>query len=393
MLLAAPALARPQTPGPLCTDCPPPPPTGSVAVTPDGATTATRGANTGGYSEAFTVKNTGSAADTFFITCQGFTNVTCSGVSASPVILAPAAEVQVTASYAVGSVGTGRLRLRAFSDASAAIDTGWYNVPVGPTVTLVAPVLTSGARALVRTRQPLVRATFLPGGSPIDSTLTTLLWRGENVTTLARANRGLVEWEPDSTRWLTVGDSAQIAVTACAQGGPCTTVTRWAVLANDSVPVLGFGGMPLEALGRRFSAPFGPGLAVRGAELETGFGTAPYFSMGAARSAGLAYSTRQSYPRALVPVDLELPWPAGTPDQVKLTLFDGATRLDSLVLASPSCATGAVHRCRAVLQGDFSSSSFSVPTRKWLTVEARVTSGATTQIAADSVEVVLVDRR
>ena len=31
-----------------------------------------------------------------------------------------------------------------------------------PTVTLVVPVLTSGSRAVVRTRQPLIRATFLP---------------------------------------------------------------------------------------------------------------------------------------------------------------------------------------------------------------------------------------
>ena len=60
---------------------------------------------------------------------------------------------------------------------------------------------------------------------------------------------------------------------------------------------------------------------------------------------------------------------------------------------SPTCATGAVRRCRAVLQGDFSGSTFSTATRKWLTVEGRVKSGGTTNTALDSVEVVLVDRR
>jgi RHS repeat-associated protein len=95
-----------------------------------------------------------------------------------------------------------------------------------------------------------------------------------------------------------------------------------------------------------------------------------------------------------VPVDLELTWPAGNPDQIKLTLFDGGVKLDSLVLTTPTCATGATRRCRAVLQGDFATpGSFNTPTRKWLTIEARVTSGATTQIGTDSVEAVLVDRR
>ena len=135
--------------------------------------------------------------------------------------------------------------------------------------------------------------------------------------------------------------------------GVCTTVTRWAVLENDSKPVLGFTGMPLEALGRQFAASFGPGLGVSGAEVETGFGIPSYVSLGVGRSAGLVYSTRQSYPRALVTVDLELTWPAGTPDQIKLDLWDGAAKLDSLVLASPTCATGAARRCRAAMEHVF----------------------------------------
>jgi hypothetical protein len=41
-------------------------------------------------------------------------------------------------------------------------------------VTLVAPVLTSGSRAVVRTRQPIIRATFLPSGTAIDTAATVL---------------------------------------------------------------------------------------------------------------------------------------------------------------------------------------------------------------------------
>ncbi|MBK9065282.1 MAG: hypothetical protein IPL76_00105 [Gemmatimonadetes bacterium] len=66
------------------------------------------------------------------------------------------------------------------------------------------------------------------------------------------------------------------------------------------------------ALGSAFTAPFGPGLSVAGAEVETGVATVPYFSMNAPRSLGLVYSTRQSAPRVLVPVDVEPRLPPGT---------------------------------------------------------------------------------
>ena len=306
--------------------------------------------------------------------------------------LDPNEDAEISVGYNVGGT-SGVLKLSA---SGGGTDNGTYNITAlagPPFVTLVVPTLTAGARALVRTRQPVLRATFATNGASIDTLATVLRWRGEVVTNLARHNKGLLEWEVDSTRWLAVGDSALVEVTACGTSGGCTTATRWAVLLNDQKPVLGFTGMALEALGRAFAAPFGPGLSLSGAEVEAGFSVPSYMSMGTARSAGLVYSTRQAYPRALVPVDLELPWPAGTPDQVKLVLLDGITRLDSVVLATPTCATGAVKRCRVTLQGDFSASSFSAPVRKWLTVEASVTSGAVTQTGSDSVEVVLVDRR
>jgi RHS repeat-associated protein len=325
-----------------------------IQVKPDGQTGPTALANTSGYSALFTVLNPGNNTHTYDITCTGTAPVTCTGTSVSSVTLNPGDSALVFAFYSVGAAGTGKIWLYATDVAS---DSGWYNIPVSasvPSVTLVAPVLS------------------------------------EVVTGLARANHGLIEWEVDSTRRLGVGDSALLEVTACNTSVGCQTMQRLVVLPNDNKPVLGFTGVPLEALGRQFSSPFGPGFSVAGGEVETGIGIPAYFSMGSARSAGLVYSTRQSYPRALVPVDLEVTWPAGTPDQIKLTLLDAGVKVDSLVLTSPTCATGAVRTCRAVLQGEFSAST---PTRKWLTVEARVTSGASTQVSRDSVEVVVVDRR
>ena len=152
--------------------------------------------------------------------------------------------------------------------------------------------------------------------------------------------------------------------------------------------------MPSEALGRAFSSPFGPGLAVTAGEIEAGVSTVPYVSRGVPRSTGLVYSTRQSYPRVLVPVDLELTWPAGTPDDLTFVLQDGTTVLDSVRFASPTCLTGSVRRCRAVLQGDFMGEHVSDP-------DPEVAPGGgpghvrghDPERPSDSVEVVLVDRR
>jgi len=364
----------------------------SVDVTPDGATSTV---NTGVTdTAAFTVRNNGDNSNTYSFECFATGVLVCGTITPPSASLGTFTETTVKVAYTKTGVGSGTLTLEA--DGTQAVDVGSYNITVvaPPAVTLVVPTLTSGSRAVVRTRQPLILGRMTPAaGWLIDTTKTVLSWRGVNVTKSSRNNRGLIEWEVDSTQRLAVGDSGLVSLKVCGTNNGCVTVTRWAVLLNDQKPVLGFTGMPLEALGSQFSSSFGPGLSVSGADVETAFGTVPYFSMGAPRSFGMSYSTRQSYPRALVPVDLELPWPAGTPDQIKLVLIDGATRLDSLVLASPTCATGALKRCRAVLQGDFSASTFSSPTRKWLTVEASVTSGATTQMGSDSVEVVLVDRR
>lgn len=353
--------------------------------------TAAAPLNSSNNTVVWVVQNTGTIAegDDYTLTCRGTGGITCGTVTPSTVHLAPSDTAHVTVQYSVGST-VGNLWFKA---AGVAVDSGDITITANPSITLVVPVLTSGSRAVVHNRQPLIRALFTTNGSPVDTTKTKLVFRSDTVTTLARANRGLIEWDVDSARWIAVGDSALISVTACAQNSVCSTVTRWAVLPADNKPVLGFTGVPLEALGRQFGAPFGPGFSVSGAEIEAAIGTPAYVSMGASRSAGLVYSTRQSYPRALVPVDLEVTWPAGTPDQIKVLLWDGAVKLDSVTLTSPTCATGSSRRCRTVLQGDFSASSFATPTRKWLTAEVRVTSGGTTQTATDSVEVVLVDRR
>ncbi len=98
----------------------------SVSVTPDGATAATRAANTGGYSESFTVTNSGSASNTFSFTCNGL-RVTCGTVPA-PVTLGPGLQTTVTMPYSAGAAGTGELTLTA--SGTNAINDGSYLVPI-----------------------------------------------------------------------------------------------------------------------------------------------------------------------------------------------------------------------------------------------------------------------
>lgn len=376
------------------------PPDLTVTITPASIDRAVQQSN---LTAAFLVRNN-TANKTYTniqLSCSATGVVACQSVDpVSIASLGPGDVFDGEVTYATGNAGTGVVTVTAVGPTASGTQT--VTVLAGPTITLEAPILTSGSRAVVRTRQPVVRARYVAAGAQagaaVDSTTISLTWRGVDVTSAARVSRGLLEWEPDSTEDLgTVGsataDSAEVSIHVCAVIGSCRTTTRWVVLPNDQQPILGFSGVPFEALGRAFASPFGPGLSVTAGELEAGVSTVPYVSMGVPRSTGLVYSTRQSYPRTLVPVDLELTWPAGTPDDLTFILKDGATRLDSVRFVSPTCATGAVRRCRAVLQGDFSASTFTTPTRKWLAVEARVKSGATTKTSVDSVEVVLVDRR
>jgi len=105
-----------------------------VAVTPHGATGPQRIAGSSGNSENFTVQNTGTAQNTYNLSCPNSANVTCTGLtihgnSVSSVTLAGGNSDTVVASYNVGAaVGTWTLSLTATG--TNASDAGSYQVPV-----------------------------------------------------------------------------------------------------------------------------------------------------------------------------------------------------------------------------------------------------------------------
>src|SRR5437899_2118726 len=98
-----------------------------VIVTPDGQQTATRLGHTGGYTAQFTVTSIYSAGTSYSISCVGSTGVTCNNVSPSSLSLGPYGQAYVTATYSVGTTGSGRLTVSASGSFS---DNGWYSVPI-----------------------------------------------------------------------------------------------------------------------------------------------------------------------------------------------------------------------------------------------------------------------
>ena len=102
-----------------------------VAVTPDVGIAPTRVPNTGGYTAAFTVQNTGSGQEVYNFTCTGSANVTCGTVGPSGLTLAGGGFGTVTVSYAVGAAGAGTLSLTATGSSGFSSDGGSYAVSVG----------------------------------------------------------------------------------------------------------------------------------------------------------------------------------------------------------------------------------------------------------------------
>lgn len=350
--------------------------------------------NTSGAQASFLVKNNTASPLTATATCSGtgFSNCVTdiAGVS-----LDPGEQIDGIATFDAGpAASTGSITVSVTGGGTGG-KTGFFTItPTRVHVTLPGPD-TSLVRVVHRAR-PLIGAYFaLAAGEATDTSSIRLWWRGSERTTQIRRNAAALEWEVGVADSLVPGDSAQLKIQHCLTGGStCHTEIAYLKLPNDQTPVLDFTGMPLEITGGGSGASFGPGLALSGTEIETGFATPSYVSMGAGRSAALVYSTRTSYPRALVAANIKLPWPAGTPDQLKAVLFDGATRKDSVVVASPSCLTGSVRSCRVVLQADYAGAMISGGvSRRWLTMQISVTSAGTTKMTTDSVEAVLVDRR
>jgi hypothetical protein len=190
-LPARPAIAQQD-----CISCP-----YGVSVTPDGATRV-RAISGSSYVDTFTVTNTGTNTDTYTFSCQVTGGISCSNVNPTSATVFVDEPQIVIVTYTVAAPA-GTLQLTATS--SHATDVGSFVISTNPSITWVVPAR-SGTRAVVATRQPLIRSLFLPSGSGLDTTKTVLVWKhGASTDTVTKFRSDSLFGRPPQPRSDRVG--------------------------------------------------------------------------------------------------------------------------------------------------------------------------------------------
>lgn len=114
----------------------------AVLVTPDG-TPVTQPVSAGPFTAAYTVKNTGSAVNSYFIVCLGRVTTVCDVTDIEYVTLESGTSTPVEAYYSTRATpGVGRVVVRVTGDGNAAMDSGYYQVTTTSAAPPVAPVAT-----------------------------------------------------------------------------------------------------------------------------------------------------------------------------------------------------------------------------------------------------------
>jgi len=171
----------------------------SVAVTPDGTATPQRRENTGGYTATFTVQNSGTAQDTYSLTCGGAPNVTCNGLTiggsaATSVTLVGNTSATVVASYNVGNRGSGTLSLTATGTTAPvgaqAIDGGSFSVTVDGWTVAVTPDGTTTPERLPNTAGLTASFTVQNTGTVAD-TYNLVCSSSSNITCISSSATSL----------------------------------------------------------------------------------------------------------------------------------------------------------------------------------------------------------
>ncbi len=310
LTLSAPAPAFAQDP---CRqdDPPPPPECWSVSVTPQGGVTATRSANSGGYSELFVVQNTG-LFDTYTITCAGSANVTCTGVSPNSVD----GSATVTAFYSVGGPGDGTLTVCATG--SNASDCGWVTVPVQSFNVAVTP--DGGAGGTTPTRVPNT------GGYTGDFTVQNTGSGSETYTFTCTSSANVTCGTVGPTS-ATIGSGLSRTVTVSYSVGAAGTGTLTLSAASGQSSNSGFYTVPV---GQPAGAPIVDVTPYVYAKQDYrrcshacfatlySQSTTPYISLNTPQSVTLAYNSDRVGPRPFVHVNVTPDLSIGTPTEYRL---------------------------------------------------------------------------
>ncbi len=301
-----------------------------VAVTPDGAPAANRTANTSGYSETFTVTNSGTIQNTYTLSCTGATGVSCGTPSPASLTLAGNTAGTVSMPYSVGAAGTGTLTLTA--SGTSASDNGSFSIPIVAAAVAVTPDgSTTAPRPANTGGYSEVFTVTNPGAATTTYSLTC---SGANGVTCGT-------FSPTSVAIAAGGNySATIPYSVGApQTGGRLTLTASGAGASDAgyfnVPIP--GGAPVVTLADGPYANQDLSRCAVGCFAATySQSTVPYFSMGAGQAVTLVYNGDRAKPRPFVHVDVQVPsgsaaptdlWLQAKVNGVQVTFVNGETTL------------------------------------------------------------------
>ncbi len=321
-------------------------------VTPDGSTTAQRNANTGGYTELFTITNNGSTSQTVTLTCWTTGPITCTGPDANSITVPALSSRNMPVGYDVGAAGTGHLIFKAANGQVS--DTGAYIVPVvqpaipvavtpdGPAIVALASATITQRFTVqdIGTASSTYNLTATCNGSltscttPASVTLAAGALTTVNVTyhTSTAGTTGRVTLKAVQSTLSSVSDTGWVSVTA---GGAIDSLRADIASVNP--------GSTFER-GLCLAIFVGAAAAAECGDLRIVHALATTRTLNKARTPTLLYNSQFAHPYPLVAANLTLPAGDANPDSVVVRLLFGVTQKDRRSWAGSAWAPGTTRR-------------------------------------------------
>lgn len=297
-----------------------------VAVTPDFGFAPLRAPNTGGFTQAFTVRNTGGAADTYVLSCGAAGALSCGAVSPANVTLTPGSAATATVFYATGNGVGGRLRLLAASESAS--DSGWYTINVAAYTVSVTP----DDRTVLVPQQAVNRLqgfTIQHTGNATATYTPTVLCTGASVA------------ECSTPAPVTLGSGAITWVFVLYRSGAANTVGRIRLLATQNadpavqdsgwVAVNAYGESPLVEVAAAnpgsvverdlcLTVSLGQGAAYECGDLRVAHPLPTTGTLSKPRAPTLLYNSEHAQPYPLVAANVTVPPGLAVPDSIVAVL-------------------------------------------------------------------------
>ena len=308
--------------------------THAVSVTPVNAVAPNRTSFTSGYTAAFTVKNVGTARDSFNLFCQPASNVTCSSqtLTTTPGQNSFDSSV-VTITYATGPSGPGFVNLEAVSANASGTGTWNFTVLVGSS-TAVAVIPDGQAIGVLANVAATRRFTVRNPGTASSTYNITASCSGAAIASGCTLSQASLTLGPgasgtDTVRYTSgaLGTSGRILLKAVHSVDPSVKDTGWVTVTTGTaqqpaVAVADPGGATL-ARGLCLTVALGQGAASECGDLRLAHALPAVRTLGRVRTPSLEYSSATAHPYPLVAGNVTLPTGAANPDSLVVRLLVG----------------------------------------------------------------------